>query len=400
MKKIWMFGLVIMLIFLMIPTAYAFKVSPAKIEGVEIPKGKTGVGILYLTGSVINEEIKIFPTDIMVDRRGNLSFERLEQWGYSCFDWIKLPEEKILTLSKSRIKELEFKIKAPFNAKPGQYYGCIMVEPTEFTPIKREIEGVTTVLNLKSRIAVPIIIEVPGRIPKLKGKVISAEAKITPEEIRILSTFQNEGNIIEEVRGEAQIINKENKRVYDVVTLKALNPSAADGMGKVFPECLRDFEGVVKRPLPVGDYELRVSFDFGLGIRKARARADFSVTEEIAVSQKELLTLAVVSELLEFELKPGGMVMGGLEVINFDFQSLRVAISTFPEKVSWLQVTQTELNLRANGSRKIRFRIKIPWDWEEEKFIVERSAKIVLTPERGKQIVVDVVVKEEQGDEG
>ena len=80
-------------LFLSFNNCFAFRVSPAKIEGVEIPKGKTGIGVLHLRGSVINEKIKLFPTDIMMDRRGNLNFERLEDWKYSCFSWIKLPEE-------------------------------------------------------------------------------------------------------------------------------------------------------------------------------------------------------------------------------------------------------------------------------------------------------------------
>jgi len=126
-----------------------------------------------------------------------------------------------------------------------------------------------------------------------------------------------------------------------------------------------------------------------LKIRKARARADFSVTRELAISLAELLTLATESELLEFEFKPGGMVMEGLEITNLDFQPLRVAISTFPEKMPWLRIAQTKLNLKAGQSRKIRFRIKIPRD---EK--VERSAKIIFTPERGKPIIVDLIIKE------
>ncbi|GAI32302.1 unnamed protein product, partial [marine sediment metagenome] len=67
---------------------------------------------------------------------------------------------------------------------------------------------------------------------------------------------------------------------------------------------------------------------------------------------------------------------------------------TFPE-VSWLKITQTELNLRAGQDRKIRFKIRIPRD---EK--VDRNAKIILTPERGKTVVIDVIVKPEQGGEG
>jgi len=391
MKKLVKFAAlgICLALLLSFDNCFAFRVSPAKIEGVEIPKGKTGIGVLHLRGSVINEKIKLFPTDIMMDRRGNLDFGRLEDWKYSCFSWIKLPEERLLILSKGKTKELEFKIKVPYNAKPGEYYACIMVEPTEFTLIELETGGAPIALNWMNRIAVPIIIEVPGRVRKLGGKVIDTSVDVGKEEIKILATFQNMGNVIEEVRGNAQIINKTDRKIYDVVTLKALNPSAIDGMGRVFPETLRDFEGIVKRPLPAGDYEIRVAFDYGLKVRKARARTNFSVTQELAMSLKELLTLATESEFLEFELKPGGMVIKGLGITNLDFQPLRVAISILPEKIPWLRITQTELNLKAGESRKIRFRIKIPRD---EK--VERSAKIVLTPERGKSITIDFIIEE------
>ncbi len=388
MKKILVFGLVgIMLCCMMVPASYAFRVSPAKIEGVEIPKGKTGVVILNLTGSVINEQIKIFPTDIMVDRRGNLSFEKLKNWKYSCLSWIKLPEERILTLSKNRVKELEFKIKVPYTAKPGQYYACIMIEPTEFTPIERKIGGVTTVLNIKSRIAVPIIITVPGRIAKLDGKAISAEVKVKKEEVKVLATFKNEGNVIEEVRGKAQIVNKADRKVYDVVTLKALNPSAADGMGKVFPECLRDFEGVVKKPLPIGEYEARISFDYGIKFRQAKIRTEFAITEEIAVSQKELLVLAVEPELLELLMPRGGRIIKGLKVSNLDFEPLEVEVVSS----KWIKIEPAKFRIPAGRSKNLRIVITIPQGEEPQ-----RTGKIVFKPERGKPANVDVVIRCEE----
>lgn len=385
MKKTLMFGLVLTLVLLMVPASYAFRVSPAKIEDFVIPKGKTGVAVLHLTGSVMNEKIKVYPTDIIVDRRGNLSFEKLENWKYSCLDWIKLPEERILTLSKNRVKELEFRIKVPYTAKPGQYYACIMVEPTEFTPVKGKIGGITTVIGLKSRIAVPIIITVPGRIAKLDGKVISAEVRAEKEEVKILATFKNEGNVIEEVRGKAQIVNKENKKVYDVVTLKALNPSAADGMGKVFPETLRDFEGVVKRPLPIGEYEARISFNYGIKFRQARARAEFAITQEIAKSQKELLVLVVEPEILELLMPRGGRLLKAVKVSNLDFNPLEIeAISSN----RWIKVEPSKFRIPAGRSKNLRVIVTIPQGEE-----VRRTGKIVFKPERGKPVAVEVVVK-------
>jgi len=387
---------------------FAYKVGPAVID-MTVPRGKTKTDALSLRGNIFNEEVFLYLVDIVLDRKGVYRFERLEDWKYSALDWLKLykstsvtkvgeelkivgslyKEKEIITLKIDRDTYVGIKVKAPFNIKSGQYYAGIIVEPTGSEVFRGVVEGKAIAIERKTRIAVPITISVPGATPKLNGKAIETSADIKEEEIKILSTFENTGNVLEYVKGKAQIINKKDGRIYDVVTMNALNPQAIDGTGKIFPGSLRDFEGVVKRPLPVGDYEIRIAFDYGLKIRKARAKADFSVTQELAISLKELLTLATDSELLEFELKPGGLVMKGLEIMNLDFQPLRVAISTLPEKMPWLRITQTKLNLKAGGSRKIRFRIKIPRD---EK--VERSARIVLTPERGKSIIVNLVIKE------
>lgn len=410
--KFAVFGIGLLLLSFLASGGFADKVSPPRIY-LTIPRGKTETAVLFLRGTTFNEEVSLYLTDIIVDRKGNFQFEKLEDWKFCARDWLKLyrvtkleektPEGKVktriiaplykqkevLALKTDRDTYIGIKVTVPFNIKPGQYYAGIMVEPAEFRTYRGVVEGKAVAVRKITRIAVPITITVPGRVSQLSGKAIFAGAEIKEDEIKILATFENTGNLIEFARGRAQIVNKADGKIYDDIVIKALNPIFPDGTGQIYPEMLRDFEGVVKRPLPVGDYEIRVAFDYGLKVRKARTRADFSVTQELAISLAELLTLATESELLEFELKPGGMVMKGLEITNLDFQPLRVAISIFPEKMPWLRITQTELNLRAGESKKIRFRIKIPRD---EK--AERSAKIVLTPERGKSITIDLIIKE------
>jgi len=388
-------------------TCFAFRVAPAKIEGLTVKRGKTATAVLSLTRSVIDEKIKLYLTDIITGRRGNFSFEKLKDWKYSASEWITLhkvrkveeetregvkaqtiriispiyKEREVLILKKSPTY-IGIEVKAPYNVKPGQYYACIMVEPTEFTPIKRGI----TVLNVMSRIAVPIIIEVPGRLPRITGKAVSSEAEVKEEEIKVLATFENTGNILEEVRGKARIINKENKRLYDIVTLKALNASSPDGMGKVFPETLRDFEGKVTRPLPAGEYEVRVAFDFGRKGRKAQTKTSFTVTEAVAVKQKELLILAVKPELLEYSLIPGGYHIEAVKVENIDIvESMEIEAQSSAE---WIKVSPDKFKLAPGRSRKIKVMVRIPRDTET----VERSGKIAFKAERGKLVFVDVVV--------
>src|SRR6056297_1807085 len=312
-----------LIVFLLISSCSAFKVSPAIIDGVELARGKTGIANLTLIGSKRQEKIKVYPTDIRIDREGKRNFKKIEDWKYSCREWIDV-ESQTLTLSKNNPEKLEFRIKVPYTADPGEYYACIMIEPTEFTPVEQEIEGVNTTLNTMSRIAVPIILTVPGREEELGGKATKVDIKNTtfserervvsvvnhiiqhygrsfkglekekidsaideieeiftnhikgdiseekaedlllsitvneeelfPKEVvksflndkekilenldsqeglNIYATFENTGNVIEEVTGEATIVNTENNKVYDKITLKALNSSRKNGMGKV-----------------------------------------------------------------------------------------------------------------------------------------------------------------------
>lgn len=476
MKKVTMtFILGILMVFLLTSNSFAFKVSPAIIDKVELARGQTGVANLTLIGSKRQEKIKIYPTDVRIDRDGNRNFEKFEDWKYSAREWIDV-EAQTLTLSKNKAKKLEFKIKVPYMADPGQYYACIMIEPTEFTPVDQEIDGVNTTLNTKSRIAVPIILTVPGREEKLDGDAVKVEVenisfskrervvavvnhliqqygrtfkgmekekidsavdkiediftrhingKISEDKakdllleiesqegqlfdkeivqvfmedkerilddldakqgLNVFATFENTGNVIEEVTGEAKIVSTEQNRVYNEVVLRALNSSTKDGMGKVFPELKRDFEGKVTRPLPEGNYEVRVSFDYGRKYRKARTREEFEITESIAADEDELLIISSSKESLEFSMARGGTMLKGLEINNLSFEPTKVEVSSN----SWMKVQPDEFTLQPDRSKNLRIAVEIP-KGEEPK----RSGKIVFKPEKGKSIEVEIEVTE------
>lgn len=386
MKKFIVSTLILGLTFSLSSVCFAFRVSPAKLE-LAVKRNKNATVVLHLRGSTFNEKIKLYSTNFLIGRRGNLSFEKLENWKYSALPWIKL-DEKTLTLAKGRTKDFEFKIKVPYRAKPGEYYGAIMIEPTEFTPIERKIGGVKVVLNLKSRIAVPIILTIPGRVPKRGGKVHLVRVEAGKEEIKILSTFNNTGNVLEEVRGRVTVRDAVKRRIFDVVRLKALNGGHPDGSGKVFPETLRDFAGEVQRPLPPGEYVAEAAFDYGYKYRLAKARTTFTVTPQIAQKQRELLTLAVEPELLELKIPAGGFRTLGIKVSNLDYQPIHVKMHFNPvANPSWIRLSESEFDLPPGRSKTLRVILSIP---RGEK--PERSIKIELKADRGKKVVADVVV--------
>ena len=386
MKKFIVSTLVLGLIFSLSSLCFAFRVSPAKLE-LAVKRNKNATVVLHLRGSAFNEKIRLYSTNVLIGRKGNLSFEKLENWKYSALPWIKL-DEKRLTLAKGRTKDVEFKIKVPYRAKPGEYYGCIMIEPTEFTPIERKIGGVKAVVHLKSRIAVPIILTIPGRVPKRGGKVRLVRVEAGQEEIKILSTFNNTGNVLEEVRGKVTVRDAVKRRIFDVVRLKALNGGHPDGRGKVFPETLRDFTGEVQRPLPPGEYVAEAAFDYGYKYRLAKARTTFTVTPQIAQKQRELLVLAAKPELLELKIPAGGFRTSGIKVSNLDYQPIHVTVHFNPvADPSWIRLSESEFHLQPGRSKTIRAILSIPGGGKPE-----RSIKIELKADRGKKVVVDVVV--------
>ena len=423
MKKsvVWFIMLGIGFTLLLFPTASSFaeKISPPRIYMV-IQRGKIGKAVLTLRGTELNEKVLLYLTDVTIDRRGNYQFEEIEDWKYSAMDRIKLrkvrlvaketPEEEakirviaplyekreILTLKMSADTYIGLEVRAPY--KSGEYYAGIIVEPSEPEILRGLVDGEAIEVQRIRRFGIPITITVPGRAPRLGGEIIETSSEIGEDQIKIFVTFENTGGMLEYVKGKVSIINKENKRVYDDPVLKALVPLSPDGTGEIYPEGIRDFEAEVSRPLPAGEYDLRTVFEIKTSLapdakvqKKIRKTTSFTIPETVAMKQRELLTLVAETQLLQFNLKSGGLVMSALEITNQDFQPLSVDISIPKGAEKWLQITEN-LNLRASQpgrpvSKKIRFKIRIPRDEN-----AERNCKITFTPERGKPVVVDLMI--------
>jgi len=170
----------------------AFSCLVLAVSSVYVPRGQTAELVLNLTGSkgTGREYLLVFPTDISMERNGTLNFNRLENFEHSAVPWIKLEQTKIALLEKQK-KELKFKISVPRRAKPGEYYAVIMVEPTEFTDVRAKDKPF--LIHMKSRIAVVIVIDVPGRIYEKKGESVFVKAEEVNGKIKVTSTFHNAG---------------------------------------------------------------------------------------------------------------------------------------------------------------------------------------------------------------
>ncbi|MDD5626821.1 MAG: hypothetical protein PHW01_02300 [Patescibacteria group bacterium] len=450
MKRFVTFSIGFFLVLVFSGNILAEKVGPPRIY-ITVHKGKAETAILSLQGVVLNEKVFLYLCDITVDRKGNYSFENLKGWKYSALDWVKLyklsvaeekviedpnhpiiitspaqeearlpkkrvvayfpyEEKDVLSLRKEAITYMGIKVQVPFDVKPGQYYAGIMSEPVDFQTLRGIVDGKAIQVQKKTRIAIPVIITVPGGVVKKTGKIATdpetslpvLHADVQQKEIRISATFENTGNIIEYAKGEARIVGKIDGRTYAVVPMKALNPSSVDGAGEIFPETLRDFEGIVSRPLPAGDYKVKLAINYGVKFREARAEAEITVSEAVAQSQKDLLMLAVEPAFLNLRIKPGQTTMESIELTNLDYQPLSIKAAIVPEGLSWLQINRSdkiEVDLLANQMKKIVCRISVPRDEKTGEAQVKR-AKIILVPERGKTVSIDVEIVPGSGTKG
>jgi len=385
---------------LFLSPSFAYRVSPAVVN-LNVDRGKQARAIITLQGNIANEKVMLYLTSIAIDRKGGYNFEKKEDWKYSCLKWVTLykltdvketPEGKksckaahydgdILILSPA-ITYIGIEVKVPYATEPGQYYGCLMVQDAEETITKGTVKGKRVAISEITRIGIPITIEVPGRVAKLDGKASEPKVDVKKEEISVSATFQNTGNVMESVKGEARIIGKDGK-TYDVVRLKASGSSLE--VASVFPECLRDFAGIVTRPLSKGEYKADISFRYGKG-RSARTSTSFTVTEDVAGKLKEMLILVAEPDVVKTQVPSGGRSIAGIKISNLDFQPVEVEV-IFP---NWIEVRPDKFSLEPGSSKSVRVVVSVPTGEEKP----ERTGQIIFRPKRGKEVVVDVINKE------
>jgi len=361
--------------------ANAFKVSPARLDLI-INRGKTQEVVLILTGSqsVKPEILMVFPTDISMSQNGTLKFEQLKGFQYSAVSWIKF-EQASYTLIENQKKELKFKISVPINADPGEYYSVVMVEPTEFSDVKAKDRPLK--LQMKSRIAVVIVIDVPGRIYEKKGDALSASIQEENGKFKILSTFNNAGNIHLDVIGTASIRSKDGRTRFGQVKLLATGSPKEEAF--IFPGNSRDFEGVLDKQLPKGEYVVDVMYDYGAKIKKAITSSNFSIFRETNEDESKNEFLSFASKNVEMVVPVGAMRTKVLKVSNTDYRPINVSIVS----ESWAEVEPKNLSLQPGESKNIRVAISIA------KYIQPiMGTKIVFNPDRGMASEIGIQVKE------
>jgi len=362
-------------------SAFAFKASPVKFN-LTIPKGKSQTLTLNFTGSKGSEaeNLLIYPTDISMLRTGVLQFRRRPEFKHSAVSWVSFDEKKMRLIGTEK-KQIEFEINVPRNATPGEYYVAIMSEPTEFTNVKSENKPF--MLKMKSRVAIVIIINVPGRNYKKEGDVFESKVKKDDGKIQIVSTFENQGNIHLNVTGKATIRSKDGRINFGEVGLSKI--SGKPGKEQfVFPKNLIDFHGTLDKKLPRGEYVVDISFDYGYDFKKAKDKVFFSIERGAEIDESKMNFISVQPEKLQVGLAKGMFRTKLIEVSSVYSENMKVSVEI---EGDWLKVSPSIMTLRPAQKRTVKAIIKVPDDFEKR-----LSGKITFNPEKGKSIEIPVEI--------
>ncbi len=370
---------------LMSVSVFAFRVSPVKFD-LTIPRGKSQVLTLNFTGSKGStvENVTLYPTDISMLRNGNTKFIRRLEFEHSAVPWVSFDRENMRIIGTEK-KQFDFEIHVPRNATPGEYYVAIINEPLERSTIKVKDEPLK--IQMRSRVAIVIVLNVPGRNYKKEGSILESKVKEENGKINITSTFENEGNIHLDVTGKAIIRSKNGRTSYGEV---ALRKTGAQPNKKqfVFPKNLLDFHGAINKKLPAGDYVVDISFDYGYDFKKAKDQAFFTVERGAGVKESDMNFISVKPEKLRIALSKGMFRTKTMEISSFYGENMKISTEIEEE---WLKISPSTIILRPGQKRTIKVIIKVPDDFEEK-----LSGKIVFNPEKGKSIEMPVKIMSHQ----
>jgi len=411
----------------------------------------------------------IYVTGLTLDRGGGRDFPDLDSAGeFSIAKWIRLLDVKSENVVYSHdMLKFSAEVSVPKGTKPGDYYGVIMIEPTEFDSVrafgpeikiksrigavlKVTVPGPISALNLRCSVS-EMVVDLPDeerlglfrRIAESASEVVSDEniddvAKVMTlfdsvfdetvyksweldkqtafmtqlkdflnerileeEEIKIRATLATQARTTIIAKGEVSVYQKvdtgKGRYLRQLRDKFILVPAGEEvrGEGTVFPGGMRDFDGVVERPLPPGEYIAETLFRFrGEGEEQTRlvsGSTEFVVSKAVAARQKDLLVLDVNPELLEYSMVPGESHIEALEIENMDpVRELEVEI--FASDPSWIEIPTPTVTIGPGRSKKVRIVVKIPRDAKE----VERIGKIGIAATQGKPVYVDIRVKDKR----
>ncbi len=341
----------------------AARVTPVRFD-MSIAPGQSQEFTLNLSGSKgeYSQSLMVYITDLSMARNGAFGFERTES-SSSAAKWIKLENQK-MTLFENQTKPVKFQVSIPANATPGEYYCIIMVEPEKFTDLKDKVKPI--MMQMKTRVAVAIILDVPGRVYEKKGEATEVHVLETENLLKISSTFKNSGNMHLDVIGEATIRSADGRISFGKFNLKASGSSKPKTF--ILPGAMRDFEGSLDRLLPSGEYRIDVSYNYGYDFKKATRSEKFTVVRKKPLKENAVELLALGTKDLKLLVPEGGRRTEVIKLTNLDYRPLAVEISADSEVIS---ISPSKVVLKPGEVRNVMATVSIKkYDGEKKEGVI------------------------------
>ena len=365
---------------LIISNAFSVKVSPVRYD-LSIAQGSSKEFTLNLTGSKgsYNQSLMIYPSDLYMSKTGALSFDTIKEYKNSAVKWIKMSKSQISLLEDQTVA-LKFTVSIPSTATSGEYYAVIMVEPTEYTKIRNKKAPV--MFKMKSRVAVVVVLNVPGRTYEKQGEASGVKISEADTIVKITSAFKNSGDVHLDVLSEATIRSYDGKISFGTFMLRAI--SSSQDKAFIFPGATRDFEGSLKRQLPNGDYIAEVSYNYGYDFRKAKQSVKFTVKRDKPLNENNAEYLRLNSKEIRLFIPKGGRRSQIIELTNIDYRPLNVLVAS----VDWVNIVPSNLTLKPGEVRKIMINISSA----DPNKPLSKEAVLSFKTDRGKSVEMKVIV--------
>jgi hypothetical protein len=260
-------------------------VTPVK-QQISVKPGETSKFYLWVTNKArgqgdMSQSVRLEIMDFEVTEEGELIFRKVNGAGRSASKWIMLGKSE-LTLAPDTSEQVECTIKAPYTAV-GEYYSAIMVTLGH--------KGKTDAgIGITFRIASGVFVTVLGQTFPRQAKIeqcgiawpgpcpgASSERRLTWP--RMTAMVKNTGKSRFDGSGTLEIIGPKSHLLF--------KRSLASCRPTVFGGDSRRFECPLDKPLPAGEYKVRINFDYQS--QWAKAYKVFPMT--ISSDQASLLAL-------------------------------------------------------------------------------------------------------------
>jgi len=311
-------------------------------------------------------------TDFVIRRNGNYRFPKGGTTKYSACRWIKI-ENPNFSLAPGERRKVRCEIPLPRGAR-GEYVGAIMVDIG--SPIRKKGSTVAMQMSVASIVYADVI----GR--KFPKRAEISELKVffhrSDPAIKVVASLENKGRVSFKAQGEVKIMDKGEKHILEKFFLE---PTEA----RIFPEGIRDFTGTLRRPLPAGEYVVKVSFKYGSRWKKARKKSVFSISPAFAQvlakskGKDSLALLDINPRPLKMDLYAGSFRTAFLKVFNRREKSVKVNINVKDEE-NWVKIYPSSFSLKPYYEKRIRVSFHVPSKIEEGKYPVKALFEVGTSP--------------------